>query len=138
MRRLRTVAAEAYAAFEVGSAQARFLRHIGRHGGLSQADLARATGTAPTLTGRALETLIARGWIRRRRSGQDRRQYVLELTASGQRVRAKVERARAKIIARLAGVLDAQDVADFDRIAEKILAELDGSHPNRAMLDMQV
>ncbi len=123
-RRLRSVAAQAYATFEVGSAQAKFLRHIGQHSRLSQADLARATDTAPTLTGRALEPLIERGWVRRKRSEEDRRQYVLELTASGQRARERVEKVRAEISDRLANVLDDRDVEDFDRIATKILQAL--------------
>ncbi|MGZ3421188.1 MAG: MarR family winged helix-turn-helix transcriptional regulator [Polyangiales bacterium] len=123
LRSLRSSAAEAYAAFEVGSAQAKFLRHIGKNSRISQADLARATDTAPTLTGRAIEPLVERGWVRRARSEEDRRQYVLELTASGQRVREQVERARNRIAERLASVLDERDVADFDRIAKKILAE---------------
>jgi len=127
MRCLRSVAAQEYATFEVGSAQAKFLRHIGKHSRISQADLARATGTAPTLTGRGLETLVERGWVRRKRSEEDRRQYVLELTASGQRVRDRVEKARDGIVAQIATVLDERDVEDFDRIATKILAAFEGA-----------
>jgi DNA-binding MarR family transcriptional regulator len=125
-RCLRSVAAQTYAALEVGSAQAKMLRHIGRQSRISQADLARATETAPTLTGRALETLIERGWVRRKRSEEDRREYLLELTASGQRARERVEQARERIIERIATVLDERDVEDFDRIAEKILALFEG------------
>jgi DNA-binding MarR family transcriptional regulator len=121
-RCLRSAAAQAYATFEVGSAQAKFLRHIGQNSRISQADLARATSTAPTLTGRALESLVERGWVRRRRSEEDRREYVLELTASGQRARERVEQARETIIERMATVVDERDVEDFDRIAGKILA----------------
>jgi DNA-binding MarR family transcriptional regulator len=126
MRCVRSVANEAYATFEVGSVQAKFLRHIGRHGRMSQADLARATDTAPTLTGRALETLVERGWVRRKRSEEDRRQYVLELTASGQRTRERVEQAREGVIQRIGAVLDDKDVEDFERIAKKILAAFEG------------
>jgi DNA-binding MarR family transcriptional regulator len=126
-RCLRATAAQAYATFEVGTAQAKFLRHIERHSRISQADLARATDTAPTLTGRALETLVERGWVRRKRSEEDRRQYVLELTAAGERARERVEQAREGIVQRLAAVLDDRDIEDFDRIARKILAAFDGS-----------
>jgi DNA-binding MarR family transcriptional regulator len=126
MRTFRSVAAQAYATLEVGSAQAKFLRHIGRHSRISQADLARATATAPTLTGRALETLVERGWVRRKRSEEDRRQYILELTASGQRMRERVEKARDGVIDRIADALDAKDIEDFDRIAKKILAAFEG------------
>jgi DNA-binding MarR family transcriptional regulator len=125
LRRLRSATAQAYADFEVGSAQAKILRHIHRDRGISQAELARATDTAPTLTGRALETLVERGWVRRRRSDEDRREYLIELTASGQRMRDKVEQAREGIIRRIATVLDDRDFEDFDRIAGKILAALE-------------
>jgi DNA-binding MarR family transcriptional regulator len=124
-RCLRGVAAESYATLEIGTAQAKFLRYVGQHSRISQADLARATDTAPTLTGRALETLVERGWIRRKRSEEDRRQYVLELTAAGQRMRQKVEAAREEIALQIAGVLDKRDREDFDRIAKKILAAFD-------------
>jgi DNA-binding MarR family transcriptional regulator len=66
--------------------------------------------------------LIERGWVRRKRSEEDRREYVLELTASGQRVRERVEQARSEIIERIAKVIDRKDVDDFNRIAAKILA----------------
>ena len=136
---MRGVAAQAYAALEVGSTQAKFLRYIGGGGPLSQADLARATATDPTLAGRALETLIERGWVRRKRSEADRRQYLLELSAAGQRVRARVEAERARIAARMAAVLDDRDRADFDRIAAKLhaafepVAAPDAPRPGRAV-----
>lgn len=121
-RRLRSLAAHAYGTFEVGSAQAKFLRHIGRNSRISQADLARATETAPTLTGRALEPLVVRGWVRRKRSEEDRRQYVLELTASGQRVCKRIEEARGQVAKRVVAVLDERDLDDFERIVKKVLA----------------
>jgi DNA-binding MarR family transcriptional regulator len=104
----------------VGSAQAKFLRHIGRESHISQADLARATQTAPTLTGRALESLVERGWVRRKRSEEDRRQYVLELTAAGQRARARVEGVRQGVLRRITDALDQKDIDDFDRVSKKI------------------
>jgi DNA-binding MarR family transcriptional regulator len=125
-RFLRSLAAQSYATFEVGSTQAKFLRYIGRNSRISQADLARATMTDPALTGRALETLIERGWVRRTRSEEDRRQYVLELTASGGRARKRVDDARDRIAQRIATVLDEKDVEDFERIAKKIVAAFDG------------
>jgi DNA-binding MarR family transcriptional regulator len=78
--------------------------------------------TAPTLTGRAIEPLIERGWVRRKRSEEDRRQYILELTASGQRMREKVEEARDGLVEPVGQVLDAKDIEDLDRIVKKVLA----------------
>ena len=125
LRRVRVVAEDAYASLEIGRAQAKLLMQIGKTGRVSQADLARATETAPTLTGRALEPLVARGWVRRKRSEEDRREYVVELTASGRRARERVEKAREAIIARIGRGLDDTDIEDFDRIANKVLSALE-------------
>lgn len=131
LRSLREVRAQAYATLDLGSAQAKLLRHIGQQSRISQADLARATDTAPTLTGRALEPLVERGWVRRKRSEEDRREYVLELSAAGQRIRDRVETVREGIIEQMTTVLDNRDFADFERIATKILAVF-GAPPDDA------
>ena len=72
-----------------------------------------------------LQTLIERELVRRERSDEDRREYVLELTPAGQRARARVEKLRAQIAARVVGALDERDLEDFERVAKKILAELE-------------
>jgi DNA-binding MarR family transcriptional regulator len=119
---LRALIAREYATFEVGGTQAKFVRYIGKYPGISQADLARGTRTDRALTGRALETLIERGWVRRKNSENDRRGYVLELTASGQRFRAQVDEARRRIAERVVAELDEKNLEEFDRIAKKLLA----------------
>ena len=129
LRCIRGVAGEAYAAIDIGSTQAKFLRHIGANSHISQVQLARATNTATTLTGRVLESLIEHGWVRRRRSREDRRQYVLELTASGKRMRERVDTARKGVIQSLARVLDEKDAENFEQIAAKILAAFGSSAP---------
>lgn len=111
----------------MGVTQAKILRHIRRDSRLSQADLARALETDPALIGRGLETLIERGWVRRKRSEEDRRQYILELTASGQRACKRVEEARRGVAERVAAALDERDEEDFQRIAKKILAAFEVS-----------
>ena len=118
-------ATQAYAKLEMGTTQGKFLRHIGLHTRISQAELARATGTDPTLTGRALHTLIERGLVRRERSDEDRREYVLELSPAGRRAQAKVEKLRAELAERVVSALDDRDLEDFDRITKKILSELE-------------
>jgi DNA-binding MarR family transcriptional regulator len=123
-RSLRLLAAQAYASFDVGSTQAKFLRYLGQHQPLSQAELARATVTDPTLTGRVVETLIERGWVERAVSATDRRQYVLSLTAAGQRLRKRVEAARREVAERVVRGLDGKDLSDFARIEQKLKAAL--------------
>src|SRR4051794_28645566 len=130
-RCLMSVSDETYAADKLWSTQAHFLRHIGRNRGISQADLARATGTAPTLTGRLLQTLLERGLVRRARSKQDRRQYVLALGPAGQRMRRHVEEARARFAARVVAALAERDLRDFDRIAGKLFDAF-GTTPERS------
>jgi DNA-binding MarR family transcriptional regulator len=123
-KRLTAHASQGYAELGVGSLQARFVRHIGSVGKASQAELARATDSDPTLTSRTLKTLIDRGLVEKERSDDDRREYVLELTATGKRLRERIERVRGQLAAKAIASLDAQDLADFDRIAKKILAAL--------------
>ena len=113
----------------LGTTQAKFLRTIGESGKMSQADLSRATDTHPALTGRALETLMERGWVRRKRNDEDRRQYLVELTASGQRVRARVVEARMAIAQRVVDSMDDKDLEDFDRIARKLRATFENTEP---------
>lgn len=121
-RSLTAIAAQAYATLDLGSTQAKFIRQIGQRSRISQAELARATGTDPTLTGRVLQTLIERGLVRRERSDADRREYVLELAAAGRRAQKRVETLRAQLAARVVVALDERDLEDFDRITKKIVA----------------
>lgn len=122
LKLVRARAAMRYAELGLGSAQGKFLRHM--KDGISQAELARATDTAPALLGRTIEPLIEAGYIRRERSAEDRRQYTLTLTAAGKRMREKVEAARDVLIGELGAAVDERDRADFARIAKKLLAHL--------------
>jgi DNA-binding MarR family transcriptional regulator len=126
-RRVTAIATQAYASLELGATQAKFIRHIGLRSRISQAELARATSTDPTLTGRVLQSLIERGLVRRQRSDEDRREYVLELGAAGRRVQERVEKLRSELATRVVAALDERDLEDFDRIVKKILAALDPS-----------
>jgi DNA-binding MarR family transcriptional regulator len=120
MKLIRAEAGARYATLDIGTAQAKILRHL--QDGISQAELARITDTAPALLGRTIEPLIERAWIRRTRSEEDRRQYVLALTAAGKRARDRIEGLRGELIDELATALDERDRADFARIAAKLLA----------------
>jgi DNA-binding MarR family transcriptional regulator len=126
-RRFLSVATQAYATAGMARMQGKLLRHIAHKGRGSQAELARATDTDPALTGRALHALLADGLVRRRRSDEDRREYVVELTAAGRRANDRVDKARMELAVRLAAVLDERDLADFERIVKKILAAFDGA-----------
>ena len=119
-KRITALAAQAYATAGVGALQAKLLRRIGR-GITSQAELARATDSDPPLVGRAVQTLISRGLVRRSRSVEDRREYVLALTPSGRRLFERVTALRDELGDRIVGGLDDRDLHDFERIARKVL-----------------
>lgn len=125
-KRISGLLGQAFSSIELGTMQAKLLQHIGRHSRLSQAELARATESDPTLTSRTLQTLIERGLVRRERSDTDRREYVLELAPAGRRVREQVEKLRAELVSRVVTALDDRDLDDFERIAAKILAATAG------------
>jgi DNA-binding MarR family transcriptional regulator len=124
-RRIAAIAAQAYAAIDLGPMQAKLLRHIGRHPPISQAELARVTDSDPALAGRVLGALIERGLVARERSEEDRREYVVELTAAGRRVSDRIEKLRGELAARIVAALDQRDLDDFDRIARKILESIE-------------
>jgi len=127
VRGVQSLMAQTYASFDLGSAQAKFIRHIGENSSISQADLARATSSDPDLTGRVVATLVEHGWVRRTRSQEDRREYVVELTAAGRRIRARVMEAREQVAKRLVAVLDDRDLDDVARVGKKIVDLLDES-----------
>ena len=124
-RSLAALTAREYAQLELGSAQVRFLQQIARSPSISQAELARATETDPALTGRALQTLIKRGWVRRVRSATDKRAYVLQLGAGGKRIMARVEAVRSELAEQVTASLDDRDRDDFQRIVDKIVTAIE-------------
>lgn len=119
-RRLDAVCAETYGASEFSAVQAKILRHVANQPGISQAELARATATDPALVGRALQPMLDLGWIERRRSDEDRREYVLSLTPAGRGPHKRACDVRASLAAKLVAYLDERDLEDFDRIVGKL------------------
>lgn len=127
-RRITALAAAAYAELDLGTTQAKFLRHIGElapDAAVSQAELARATQSDPALTGRSIEALVERGLVVRSPSPTDRRAYVVALTPAGRKLRERVRALRTRLATRVVAALDEQDLDDFERIAAKLLAALE-------------
>jgi len=116
---------QAYAELGLGTTQVRFLKHLADAPRISQAELSRATETDPALTGRALQTLIERGFVRRARSADDRRVYLLELGTGGRRALKRVDAVRARLADHLVAPLDDRDRDDFKRIVRKVVAALE-------------
>lgn len=57
---------------------------------ISQSELARYLGCPRATAGKQVMACVRQGWVRRTRSTEDRRSFVLELTASGQRMLGEV------------------------------------------------
>ena len=123
-RRIQVHAKDAYAPLGLGPQQAKLVRHIGRLAPVSQAELARETDTDRALLGRIIEALVERGLVTRARGKEDRREWILDLTAEGKRVRARIEKLRRDLAAHIVAGIDERDLAAFDRIAKQILAKL--------------
>jgi DNA-binding MarR family transcriptional regulator len=103
------------------STQARLLLYAAEHHGVSQAELARATDTDKALAGRVIEGLIERGWLRRDRSSEDARAYIVSVSASGRKVATQLNRIGSEILSKLSQTLDDKDVEEFKRIANKLI-----------------
>jgi DNA-binding MarR family transcriptional regulator len=119
-----------YAPFDLGPGKARLLEYIGEHDGVSQIEVAKATGTDKALAGRSLETLIERGLVRRERSNEDGRAYVLSLSPAGRKLVKQVGSVRGQVIDRIMRSLDNRDLQDFKRIASKVLVTMKDVSPH--------
>jgi DNA-binding MarR family transcriptional regulator len=97
------------------------LLYAADHHGVSQAELARATDTDKALAGRVIEGLIERGWLRRDRSSEDARAYIVSLSASGRKVATQLNHIGSDIVNKISQTLDDKDVEDFKRIANKLI-----------------
>ncbi len=67
----------------IGPKQALMICKLSQAGELSMAELARATTTDPAALGKAVQSLVARGWVVQRSDKKDARRKVLKLTAKG-------------------------------------------------------
>jgi DNA-binding MarR family transcriptional regulator len=111
----------ARAPLQLSSTQARLLLYAAEHHGVSQAELATATDTDKALAGRVIESLIERGWLRRDRSSEDARAYIVSLSASGRKVATQLNHIGSDIVNKISQTLDDKDVEDFKRIANKLI-----------------
>jgi DNA-binding MarR family transcriptional regulator len=114
------VATRVMAPLGLGRVQLSLVRELGRLGRCTQTALSDATATDPSATARALTLLASKRWIVRRRGEIDRREIYVELSPSGRKLLREVERVYSKIAVILGSCLDAQDVADVERIAGKL------------------
>lgn len=106
---------------KLGPGQVRLMRVIARSSPAPQGELARSAGMDPSATSRAINSLIALGYLRRRRGGADRREAMIHLTPSGRRVSLRIDKTWQRVALLLTRDLDARDLAAFERLASKLL-----------------
>jgi DNA-binding MarR family transcriptional regulator len=102
----------------------RVLVLIDRAGELSQRELAHQLGMDPGNLVALLDALEANGVLARARGGRDRRQRLVSLTPTGNRLLAKALRATRAIDERVLATLPASQRDDYDAMTREVLAHL--------------
>jgi DNA-binding MarR family transcriptional regulator len=98
---------------------------IGNNPGISQTALSRANARDKSTLTPALDDLVRRGLVSRRRTRQDRRAYRLSLTPAGEELLRKLTECAKRHEHNLDRVIGARDRARFLRVLRKIMTELD-------------
>lgn len=94
---------------------------------LSQLEAARRLGVDRTTMVALVDALEDKGLVERRRSEEDRRRNVVELTERGVRVRAEAEEARETAEHRFLAPLGEQDAARLVKALRVLVGTTDGS-----------
>lgn len=73
---------------------------------------------------RLVKEMLAYGWLLKQPSEQDKRSQVLHLSASGQALQQQISQLELQLEQRMLTGLSGEEVAEFKRIADKLLANL--------------
>lgn len=93
---------------------------IGRHGKVSAKEVCAHTTVTPDKITRAVDRLVALGFVERRRDAADGRKVSLSLSSKGAQVYAEIERVTRQLELSLRSVLSAAELAALDRILGKL------------------
>lgn len=77
---------------------------------------------------RLVKDMIEKGWLEKTPSSEDKRSYILTLSESGRALQQKISVIEKDLEKTLLTGLTEKDVAEFQRIAEKMLANLAKEH----------
>jgi DNA-binding MarR family transcriptional regulator len=97
---------------------------IGNNPGISQTALSRANARDKSTLTPALDDLVRRGLVSRRRPREDRRAYRLNLTPAGEELLRGLTECAKRHEDNLDRVIGARDRARFLRVLRKIMTEL--------------
>jgi len=73
---------------------------------------------------RLVKEMLAKGWLEKQANSEDKRSQILTLSASGSQLQQKISVLEQDLENTILSGLSAGDVADFQRIAGKMLANL--------------
>ncbi|MEM7431180.1 MAG: MarR family transcriptional regulator [Pseudomonadota bacterium] len=101
----------------------RVIAILGRSPGLSAVEVADRTMLDKVAVSRAVTKLLKNGRIEREFADADRRRSILQLSAEGQRVHDEVAPLAMAFEKQLLEVIEADDLATFDRVIDALLAK---------------
>jgi DNA-binding MarR family transcriptional regulator len=101
----------------------RTLSLIGHHEPINPGAIAERTSVDQDKVTRAVDRLVARGYVTRRVDGADRRRVILRLTPRGRRVYAEIENVRRAIEQKFMGALPPAERARFLASLAKLEAQ---------------
>lgn len=101
------------------------LSMIGACGSLSSSELGRFTSLEADKVTRAVDALVRKKFVSRRRDRKDRRRAILELTAKGRAVNAAIETVRQSIEIDLMSSLDADQIEALYHILDALEVRAD-------------
>lgn len=97
-------------------------------GRLRMGSVADRTVSTRSAISRSTDRLVARGWVRRERSGEDQRGFYAQLTDEGQEALDRLAPDHvATVRSALIDLLDPAELAVLERIGQKVRRRMDGS-----------
>lgn len=86
--------------------------------------IVKSMGKDKAQIARLVKDMIAKGWLEKNASHDDKRSYILTLSESGRKLQQKISVIEKELERTILDGLSDEEVAEFQRIAEKMLANL--------------
>ena len=103
---------------------------LARMPGASNAELARQAFVSPQSMGEVLQSLEAKGWIRRSPSSSNARVLKTSVTAAGTRALASAGARLAKVEERITGALTTDEIRDLQSLLNRCIEALKETNQN--------
>ncbi|MCV7014342.1 MarR family transcriptional regulator [Mycolicibacterium madagascariense] len=113
----------------ISPSQLRVLDLVGHDGAWSVSGVAEVVGLSPSTISRAVDRLVAAGYVSRERADQDRREVSLGLTRRGRELLDRWDTARLQTLTPIWDTATAEDRAALTRAVHAIAAAASGTRP---------